>query len=353
MQYDSDKVVDGVLAQYPDDCRPRRVETLGGAGGFSGAAFWRLDTERGTLCLRRWPPQADPKWPQRLRFIHALLEHVVYRGFFVVPAPIRTRQGETYVQQDDELWELTSWLPGHADYLPLRRPEKLRAALTALAEFHVAGADFATAERRAAPSPGIRRRRNQIDALRSGGLRAITVAVDAAPRPPIAIDSHNWSTLRKLARRLLPLYAQAEEPVLRELIAVGEEKIPLQPCIRDIWHDHVLFEGDRVSGIVDFGAMRIDNVAGDIARLLGSFSLSNSADDAVVWREGLAAYESVRPLSADERHLAGVFDRSGTLLAGINWLEWIFIEGRTFADLAAVCGRLGGIVARLEQLTQG
>lgn len=351
MHYDSDKSIDDVLARYPKDCRPRSVKDLGGAGGFSGAAFWRLETERGTLCLRRWPPQADPKWPERLRFIHALLEHVVRRGFSLVPAPIRTKQGESYVQKNSELWELISWLPGHADYLPLRRPEKLRAALAALAKFHVAAADFVATERGAAPSPGIRRRRRQIESLRSGGLRAIAVAVDASPQPAGGNDSQDRSALRQLAHRLLPLYAQAEEPILRELIAAELVKIPLQPCIRDIWHDHVLFEGDRVSGIVDFGAARIDNVAGDVARLLGSFS--NSEDDAVVWREGLAAYESIRPLSADERHLVGVFDRSGTLLAGINWLEWIFVERRIFTDPAAVCGRLGGIIARLERLTPG
>ena len=276
------------------------------------------------------------------------------RGFSIVPTPIRTMQGESYVQLKNDFWELTSWLPGQADYLPLRRPEKLRAALAALAQFHVAAADYVGMERvTPTSSPGIlARRRGRIESLRSGALTAIATAVDAASHPADGIDSHDWNALRQLGRRLLPLYAQAEEPVLRQLIAAAAQKIPLQPCIRDIWHDHVLFEGDRVSGIVDFGATRIDNVACDVARLLGSFSPANRADDAAVWREGLAAYESVRPLSADERQLVGVFDRSGTLLAGINWLEWIFINGRTFADLAAVCSRLDGIIARLKRLTQ-
>lgn len=100
--------------------------------------------------------------------------------------------------------------------------------------------------------------------------------------------------------------------------------------------------------------MRTDNVAGDVARLLGSLSFneSNGASDADVWRDGLAAYESVRPLSADERQLVGVFDRSTAILAGINWLQWLFVELRTFADLAAVRHRLAAIVARLERLTQ-
>jgi homoserine kinase type II len=236
----------------------------------------------------------------------------------------------------------------------MRQPEKLRAALSALAEFHRAAADFFERDHGPAPSPGILARRRQIDSLRSGGLPAIVAAIDDATPSAHGIHSNEWTALVELARRLLSLYARAEESVLEKLIVAVRLNIPLQPCIRDIWHDHVLFLENRVSGLIDFGAMRIDNVAGDVARLLGSFSFDDSKkkSDAEAWEKGLAAYEAVRPLSADERQLVGVFDHSTTLLAGINWLEWLFVERRTFADLAAVRVRLAGIVARLERLTQ-
>jgi len=356
----NEQYIHDLLALYPADCCPQAIKDLGGAGGFSGAAFWQLSTKRGLLCLRRWPSHADPNWPERLDFIHAVLEHVARREFSLVPMPIRTLQGASHVRRDGHHWELTAWLPGRADYLPLRRPEKLLAALTALAEFHGAAADFRELDQEPAPSPGILARRRQIDDLRTRGLPAIAAAIDNAPRPAHGIDGHDRTAIVGLARRLLPLYARAEEPVLQKLIAAERSRVPLQPCIRDIWHDHVLFLENRVSGLIDFGAMRTDNVAGDVARLLGSFSFdsfdsfdaSKSETDAELWRDGLAAYESVRPLSADERQLVGVFDRSTTLLAGINWLEWLFVERRTFADLAAVRVRLAGIVARLERLTQ-
>ena len=233
---------------------------------------------------------------------------------------------------------------------------KTRAALSALAEFHRAAADFVELESRRAisPSPGILARRRQIEALRAGGLAAIVAAVDNATQSSHGNSSSDWIAIVDLARRLLPLYARAEEPVFKAVFAAERLRVPLQPCIRDIWHEHVLFLEDRVSGLIDFGAMRTDNVAGDVARLLGSFSFDESKgeSDTEVWRDGLAAYESVRPLSAAERQLAGVFDRSTAILAGINWLEWLFVERRTFADLAAVCARLAEIAARLERLTQ-
>ena len=93
--------------------------------------------------------------------------------------------------------------------------------------------------------------------------------------------------------------------------------------VRDIHAEHVLFEGDNVSGIIDFGALRIDSVATDVARLLGSMV----GDDEAGWQVGLAAYMSVRPLSDDERRLIKVFDESTVLMAGTNWLEWIYLDG--------------------------
>ena len=101
-----------------------------------------------------------------------------------------------------------------------------------------------------------------------------------------------------------------------------------------------------MSGIVDFGAMRVDAVAGDIARLLGSLV----GDDPIGWQGGLSAYESVRPLSTSELALIPAFDRSGILLGAINWLDWIYLQGRQFNDLYAVRARLEVAIHRLERL---
>jgi hypothetical protein len=46
--------------------------------------------------------------------------------------------------------------------------------------------------------------------------------------------------------------------------------VPLQPCLCDSWHDHVLFESDAVTGLIDYGSAKIDHVAVDLARMLGS-----------------------------------------------------------------------------------
>ncbi len=108
----------------------------------------------------------------------------------------------------------------------------------------------------------------------------------------------------------------------------------------------MLFEGNRVSGIIDFGAMRIDTVAGDVSRLLGSLA----GDDLVAWQRGLKAYQTIRRLSDAEFALVPVFDESTMLLAGFNWLEWL-VGGRRFENPGEVLRRLRMIVNRLEVLS--
>jgi hypothetical protein len=46
--------------------------------------------------------------------------------------------------------------------------------------------------------------------------------------------------------------------------------------------------------------------------------------------------------------LVQVFDGSQIMLAGIKWVEWVFIEGRTFSDPTAVLRRMEHILRRFE-----
>jgi homoserine kinase type II len=148
------------------------------------------------------------------------------------------------------------------------------------------------------------------------------------------------------AHRMLELFPGAAARVTGRLGRACRVAVPKQPCIRDIWHDHLLFTGERVSGVVDFGALRVETVAGDIARLLGSLA----GDDPQQRQQGIDAYKDLRPLSSAEQELVEVFDTSLVLLAGMNWLRWIFHEQRQFERPQAVIERLDEILLRLEHL---
>lgn len=323
-----------VLEAYPECFRGRRVQYLDGAGGFSGACFWRIECEAGTMCLRRWPiehPAVD-----QLEFIQAVLWHVHQVGFDIAPLPVETLRLAGYVRHAGHLWELSPWAPGRADYECNPHPLKLVAAMAALADFHVAAEDFPLPHDPAVMAPGLMRRLHQLDQLNEGGLGEMAAAV----RPGL------WPDLEPRAQRLLAGARRVADDVHESLHRASRLLVPIQPCIRDIWHDHVLFTGREVTGLVDFGAMQPDNVATDVARLLGSLA----GDDTVQWQRGLEAYESIRPLAAEERELVLAYDRSGVLLSGLNWLRWIYVEERQFDHRETILRRLDGFVQRLDHL---
>jgi Ser/Thr protein kinase RdoA (MazF antagonist) len=122
----------------------------------------------------------------------------------------------------------------------------------------------------------------------------------------------------------------------------GERRCRLQPCLRDVWHDHLLFEGEALTGLVDYAAVRADDAMTDVARLAGSLV----GDDEDGWRVALAAYREVRPLSEDEERLARALDRTGAVVALATWARWL--AERAFEDEAQVERRLGELVRRVE-----
>jgi homoserine kinase type II len=307
--------------------------------GFSGASVWRVDRAGERFALRAWPPEHPTA--EGLALIHRVLAHVRSSGFLLTPSALSTLRGTTFTSREVRLWEMTTWMSGAGDYAAKPSLPRLRAACQALAEFHVASSSFpqGSPQREQGfeqPSAGIAGRRDMLDRLLQSG----------ADRLRGAIATGDWPECAERGRRILDLFSLAARPVAARLNSACDVRTSQQFCLRDIKADHVLFEGDRVTGLIDFGAMRMECVSGDIARLLGGMA----ADDPALWREGLAAYESKRPLTQAERELISIFDESGVLLSGIHWLNWIYLDGRTFPDRGAVISRLDELLVRLERL---
>jgi homoserine kinase type II len=273
-----------------------------------------------------------------LQFIHAALRHVIARGFTLVPAPLETTHHTTYVRQDGYLWELTPWMPGQADLLERLDIARLRTALVTLAQFHRAAEDFPFPGLRSGPAPGILSRARQLERWLHGDLDRLRHAI----QPDI------WPELGDRARRICQLVSLIAPRVAGILTDASQANVPWQAVIGDIWHDHVLFVGDHVTGLIDFGSMRVDSVAADVARLLGSVA----GDNITLWNAGLEAYQTVRPLSSSERLLVQAFDRSTILMAGLNWVEWLFQERRAFEAAEKIPSRLDRLIERMEHLAR-
>lgn len=323
-----------VLSHYFVDTTRVCVIPLPEAGGFSGASLWRIESNGGPLCLRQWP-RGFPTKP-RLLEIHRVLRSVHHRGLVEVAAPLSTRSGETFVTDHDRFWELTPWMPGEATYHRSPSAEKLAAALQILARFHLAACDAGPV--RVGSPPGLVARLEQLQTLLAGGCQRLQAAVVRGDWPALY-------PLARVAAEQLERCGRLAEPLLA---AAHRHRVSLQPCIRDVWHDHVLFTGERVTGLIDFGALREDHVGADLSRLLGSLV----GDDAASWEAGLAAYQTIRPLAPAEHELVRAYDRSAVVLSAANWLQWIYIDQRSFPERQRVEGRLASIVRRLEVIAR-
>lgn len=47
------------------------------------------------------------------------------------------------------------------------------------------------------------------------------------------------------------------------------QRVSVQLCFTDVHRDHVLYSGDEVTGLIDYGAVKLDSPAVDLARLFG------------------------------------------------------------------------------------
>jgi len=106
----------------------------------------------------------------------------------------------------------------------------------------------------------------------------------------------------------------------------------LIPVLRDVQPGHVIFAGTKVAGFIDLTAARVDSAMGDLARLLHRWRFAEPA----WYADAVAVYNQIRPLENDERVVFDAYDFSARLLTGVQWLCWIVLEEREFANQALV-----------------
>ncbi len=81
----------------------------------------------------------------------------------------------------------------------------------------------------------------------------------------------------------------------------GRLKLPKGAIHADLFVDNVLFAGDRVAGIIDFGFAATDFLAYDVAIAVNDWCDAEDVLDAELAAAFLAGYHAVRPLTDEER----------------------------------------------------
>jgi len=338
-------ILERILQRYADSVSPHLEAEPQVHRGFTGATVYRIQTASGEYAMRNWG--AAPLTPRRISGLHRLLQFIRSRGVSQVAVPLVTSNGETLVSDGSTDWQLEPWMPGRADFWKKPNEQRLSAAVDTLADWHRAAREFAPAEterewfrcERRTTSPTVRQRLQKIRKWQRGRLarlRRILQSPDRVVQPE----------MDRLAEFVAGRFDEVSDRIAAELQAALDFPVDLQPCLRDVWHDHVLFSGDRVTGLIDANASRTENVATDLARLLGSFV----EDDATVWQTAVNRYADCNALTETEVRLMRILDRSLVLLSGLTWIDRYYFRKRAFPDWNAVVDRLEQLSRRLTAL---
>lgn len=291
--------------------------------GFSGAVVWRGDEAGGPrVALKGWPPGAPP---ERVRQAHAWQAKAAHLPF--VPAVFAGAFGETTFPEAGRVWDCCRWQPGEPRAAPTLA--EVEAAFKAVAGIHLAW----EAESRRGPSPGVQNR------LRILAENEPLLAAGPGGLPPVAPD------LDPLLHRALAAVARVAPTIRSDLEAWAQSEFDLQPCVRDLRAEHVLFESGRVAGVIDFGAMGVDSPAFDLARLLLDWGASGPLAGVA-----LAAYRRISPyFDAPDEFVRALAAASATCSA-LGWLARLAVRRESVGHPAAAASRLAALIERVEQL---
>lgn len=132
-----------------------------------------------------------------------------------------------------------------------------------------------------------------------------------------ALSVRGWETL------LVPRMDEAEklrpglaELVRKDMMAVRmawRNDLPRGVIHADLFPDNALFEGDALTGVIDFYFACTDALAYDLAVCLNAWCFDGPRYDIECGRAMIAAYESVRPLSKLERDMLPHLARGAAL----------------------------------------
>ena len=203
-----------------------------------------------------------------LPYFLSLLDHLAAKGC-PVPRTIHDRDGALYRMRGEKALALIEFLPGVSVSDPT--PAQARAVGAALAQIHAAAADFAGTR---ANDMGLAEWQRLFDACGAAGLASI---------------DHD---LAGLIADFLP-----------RVVAAWPTDLPRSVIHADLFPDNVLMLGDKVTGLIDFYFACNDLTAYDVAvtHAAWCFDATGSAFRADLSAALLEGYESLRPLSADER----------------------------------------------------
>jgi homoserine kinase type II len=256
---------------------------LGALRGFEGIAAgiensnFFIDTDSGRYVLTIFERMADDELPYFMK----LMKYLSHHG---IPCPdvMVRHDGELIFDIHDDGHNkkgcIISCLPGRT--LDELNPAQLRSSGRALAQLHLAGREFPD-------------HRNNPTGTEWLADRIDDMMADVEER-----------------------YGEGSAMLLYDEMNFQQEQsfdLPAGVIHGDLFVDNILFEGDEVTGIIDFYYAHDAAYASDIAVSLNAQAVLLGKDDSERMQAFLEGYESLRPLSEAEQKALPVLLRLGAL----------------------------------------
>lgn len=277
-----------VCRQFP--CLERCKTVTLQPASFSGARVWKVETPQQILAVKQWPMG----YPVHLRLsqIHTMMKHAREEGLNCVPAVLPTSTGSTTVEWQYQYWDVYTWVPGEPCLNPSE--EQLKQIVRVISQLHAIWRRMG--HRVMGPCRAVQIQHEKLLAWQPGFFKSI---------PDLPVYAHAAETIQRYRTSGL----NALSPWL-------SRKVGQHPCLADCRIEHFLLRKQVITGIVDYGGMRYDHPAQDLARLFGSMESVHPATRS----SALAEYASA---TAEFDQLRSLLETWGLLIAIGNWLTWL------------------------------
>ncbi|MDR3374301.1 MAG: homoserine kinase [Ancalomicrobiaceae bacterium] len=255
-------VGDDELAQFIDTYGIGPVVSFKGIAEGVENSNYLLKTATGTYILTLYEKRVDAA---DLPFFLGLMEHLAERGISC-PLPLKSTSGQAIGQLAGRPAAIVTFLEGIWHRHPTAVHTKALGA--ALARFHLAGADFAIP---------------RANALGPAGWRPL------------------FERCAMRANEVAPRLAEEIAGELDFFDRTWPVGLPAGVIHADLFPDNVFFLGDQLSGLIDFYFACNDMLVYDLGICLNSWCFEpDGSYNYTKGRAMLAAYDAVRPLSAEE-----------------------------------------------------
>ncbi len=269
------EITDEEVARFAADYDIGQVVACKGIAEGIENTNYLLVTDAGTFILTLYEKRVKV---EDLPFFLGLMEHLAQRGI-PCPTPVHGRDGQTLRRLAGRAAVIVTFLKG----MWPRRPTLAHCAALgeAMARMHVAAADFSM---------------TRPNDLSVAGWRPLFAAATASG-DDVAAD-----LVTELDEELTAL--EREWPV----------SLPSGVIHADLFPDNVFFDGDRLSGIIDFYFACSDFFAYDLAVCLNAWCFeSDGSLNTTKARRLVNAYGEVRALSDDELDALPILARGAAM----------------------------------------